>query len=418
MSRRPAAPLVTRKHLARAERERLQRRWIIGATVFTAVAVIGLLLYGWLRESYLLPREPVAVVDGQPIQTRQFQERVRLIRLDLIGQYGNLQQLSLLLQGDTSFQSYIQEQMSQIEAQLDNPSLLGLQALRELIEEQLIREEAQRRGITVSAEDVEAEVAADFGFYPHGTPTPPPSPTIAPATQTARASTPSATPAPSATPSASATPGPSPTITATLPPPPTATPYTFEAYQANYQSALDYLRQEGVGEAAFRARYEAGLWRTRLQQAFEADVPRQAEQVWLRHIVVDDRLSADQIRRLLLAGETWESVAAQYSQDETTKDNGGDLGWVRRGSLEASVAALAFELPVGEISEPLETASGWEVIQVLGREVRPLDEVQYQQAVQEAFDAWLSERQAQAEIEVKPIWLERIPLEPTLAVQR
>ncbi len=415
MTRRAAGPLVTKKHLARAERERLQRRWIIAGTIFIGLAVIGLLAYGWVRDTYLLPQEPVAVVNGQPVTTRQFQERVRLLRLDLIGQYANTQQLALWLQGDDSLGSYFQEQLSQIEAQLDDSNTIGLQALRELIEEQLIQQEAQRRGITVSAEEVEAKVAAEFGFFPHGTPTPVPSPTFSPATQTARAAAPSATPVPTATPSASPTPGPSPTPTATLPPTASPTPYTFEAYQANYQAALDSLREYGVREAAFRARYEADLWRAKLLQAFEVDVPRQAEQVWVRHIVVNDRLSAAQVRRMLLAGESWETLAAQYSVDEATKDIGGDLGWAPRGELDPAIETLAFELPVGEISEPLETVAGWEVIQVLGREERPLEEAQYRQAVQAAFDAWLGGQLAQADIEIKPVWLDRIPVEPTLA---
>lgn len=418
MTRRAAGPLVTKKHLARAERERLQRRWIIAGTIFIGLAVIGLLTYGWVRDTYLLPREPVAVVNGQPVTTRQFQERVRLLRLDLIGQYANTQQLALWFQGDASLGSYFQEQLSRIEAQLDDTNTIGLQALRELIEEQLIQQEAQRRGITVSAEELEAEVAAEFGFFPHGTPTPVPSPTLSLATQTARAATPSATPAPTATLSASPTPGPSPTATAALPPTATPTPYTFEAYRANYQTWLDSLREYGVSEAAFRARYEARLWRARLLQAFEADVPRQAEQVWVRHIVVNERLSAAQVRRMLLAGESWETLAAQHSVDEATKDIGGDLGWALPGELHPAIGTLAFELPVGEISEPLETDAGWEVIQVLGREQRPLEEAQYRQAVQAAFDAWLGGQLAQAEIEIKPVWLDRIPVEPTLAAAR
>lgn len=416
MTRRAAPPAVTKKHLARAERERLQRRWIIGGTAFTAVAVIGLLAYGWVRETYLLPQEPVALVNGQPITTRQFQERVRLLRLDLIAQYENLQQTGMLLWGDADLQSYLQGQLGQLQSQLNNTATVGFQALRELIEEVLIRQEAQRRGITVSAEEVEAEVAAEFGFFPSGTPTAAPSPTIPPATQTARASTPSLTPAPTATLAASPTSGPSPTSTSTLAPTPTPTPYTLEAYQANYQTALDYLRQYGVSEDAFRARYEARLWREKLIEAFRGEVPREVEQVWLRQIVVGDRLTALQVRRLLLAGETWEAMGARYSEDEATREIGGDLGWKPRGELDPAVEDLAFRLPMGDISEPVEAASGWAVIQVLGREVRPLDEARYWQAVQAAFDAWLSSQQAQAQIEIKPIWLERVPKDPTLAV--
>lgn len=418
MTRRAAAPQVTKKHLARAERERIQRRWILGGTVMTALAVIALLVYGWVRETYIMPQEPVAVVDGQPITTREFQDRVRLIRLDLIGNYSELQQFGLLLQGDPTFQSRIQQRLREVQSQLESPESLGLQALNELIEERLIRQEAQERGLTVSPEEVEAEVAADFGFYPFGTPTPAPTATIAFAAQTARAATSSAAVASTTTPSASPSPGPSPTGTATLPPLPTPTPYTLEAYRADYQTWLDYLQQFGIADSSARARYEARLWRKKLLQSFEASVPREADQVWLRQIVVADEPTAAQVHRLLLAGQTWESLAEQYSEDAATRQVGGDLGWRPRGTLLAEVEALAFQLPVGAISEPLQTQSGWVVIQVLGRELRTLDDGQYSQAVRAAFDAWLGVQRAQSQIDTKPFWEDRIPLEPTLAAGR
>ncbi|MEW6568281.1 MAG: peptidylprolyl isomerase [Chloroflexota bacterium] len=404
MARRAAAPLVTKKHLARAERERLQRRWIIIGTIMTAAAVIGILVYGWIREAYVLPQEPVASVNGEAITTRQFQDRVRLKRLDL------------MLQGDANFQSYIEQQLAQIESRLDGTTALGLVSLTELIEEALIRQEAERRGIRVSPEEIEADVAAAFGYYPGGTPTPQPTATLSPATETALAATPTATAAPigTQTPSSSPTPGPSPTTTATLAPLPTATPYTLQAYQTDYQSELGYLRDAGISEAGFRARYEARLYRQKLVAAFETSVPREAEQAWARHIVVGDEFTALQIRRFLQAGETWESLAAQYSTDTTTKDQGGDLGWFTRGTVDAELETVAFELPVGELSQPVQTQAGWEIIEVLGREVRPLNEAQFQQAVATAFDNWLAEQRAAGQIEIQPYWIQRVPTEPTL----
>jgi len=60
-------------------------------------------------------------------------------------------------------------------------------------------------------------------------------------------------------------------------------------------------------------------------------------------------------------------LAKQYSED-TTKDKGGDLGWIvrdRRSGFEAA----AFSLPKGSISDLVKTQYGFHIIQVIDRQV-------------------------------------------------
>ena len=422
MSRKPVAPLVTKKHLARAQRERIQRRWIILGTALSTVVAVGLLAYGWIRVGYLVPHEPVATVNGDKITTRQWQNRVRLLRLDLITRYQNTQQMAAIFGSDPNLQTYIQQQLDQIQSQLTDTTSLGLNVLNQMIEEQLIRQEANRRGITVATAEVDQAIEETFGYYPNGTPTPAPTATLSPVQLTAQASSPTpttgptATEVPTSTPPPTATSGPTPTVTATLPPPPTATPYTSQAYETDYQAEIDYIRQTGgATEADFRSRYEARLFREKLLEAFRASVPREQDQVWARHILVADEATAQEVLDRLAAGESWEALASEYSQDTSNSDQGGDLGWFPSGTMDVAFEEAAFATTVGEISQPVQSNFGWHLIEVLGHEVRALDDAQYEQAVQSYMDSWLAETRGQSDIVVNDVWMDRIPVEPSAA---
>ena len=76
-------------------------------------------------------------------------------------------------------------------------------------------------------------------------------------------------------------------------------------------------------------------------------------------------------------GGNFSDLAKQYSED-TTKDKGGDLGWIVRGQTVAEFEAAAFSLPKGSISDLVKTVYGFHIIQVVDRETartQTLDEV-------------------------------------------
>jgi len=75
----------------------------------------------------------------------------------------------------------------------------------------------------------------------------------------------------------------------------------------------------------------------------------------------------------------------------------------------------AFNLEVGEItSKPVQTSFGWHIIQVLGREERPLSEAAYQQLRQQKFEEFLQGLRDNADIEIRDYWTDRVPVEPSL----
>ncbi|MCP5537984.1 MAG: peptidylprolyl isomerase [Akkermansiaceae bacterium] len=69
---------------------------------------------------------------------------------------------------------------------------------------------------------------------------------------------------------------------------------------------------------------------------------------------------------LILSGkETFEHAAKSLSEDERSKDQGGNLGWMRRDRLPGDFAAAAFTIPA---NQPVlhRTKLGWHIIEVTG----------------------------------------------------
>ena len=82
---------MTRKHLARAEREARQQRLLLIGIAVVVVVAIALVGYGFLDERVLKQQQPVAQVNGKNITTADFQKRVKYTRTQITAQVNQLQ---------------------------------------------------------------------------------------------------------------------------------------------------------------------------------------------------------------------------------------------------------------------------------------------------------------------------------------
>lgn len=349
---------VTKKQLATSRRERdQQRRIFIAAGAFVAVflAVVGVGLY---QEYFGKARAPVATVNGVTISTSAFQKEVRYRRFSLLRAFAGAT-------GEVSDQlrSYLQDQLPQ-------------QVLESMIGTELIRQEAKKLNIVVSPEEVTQAIEEQFGFNR----TPP-------------------TPIPTPTPDLTLG------ITATVTPAPTPVPMTEQEFKERYQSFLTELKASiGFSEGDFRREMADNLLRDRVRQVIVAQVPDVADQVHARHILVDMEDEAKEVLERLEQGEDFAALAAELSIDPGSKELGGDLGWFPKGQMDPAFEAAAFGLAPGELSDPIQSSFGWHIIQVLERDpARPLSPDQLEQQKADAFSKWLSDLEAQSNVQRFPI---------------
>lgn len=90
------------------------------------------------------------------------------------------------------------------------------------------------------------------------------------------------------------------------------------------------------------------------------------------------RRMAEEIRRKILEGAAFSEMASIYSQG-AQRQEGGDWGWVERKVLRAELRETAFHLPLGQVSDVIETPEACYLMLVEQRRpahVRPLVEVQ------------------------------------------
>lgn len=420
-SRAPRTPAPTRKHLARAQRERMLQRWLWGGVIGVAALVLGVLGFGYADQNIIKPRQPLAVVGGVPITTGEFQKSVRYERLQLIQQYRKIQQTLQFFANDPNASVYYQSSLNQIVNQLNSPEALGENVLDSLIDDELVRQEAARRGIAVSSDEVEARLQSFFGYYPEGTPTLRPSPTSAststpvlsqrPTTEGTAEGPPAGTGAVTATqPSTGAVTAPQPTAEA-----PTPTPYTTQAYGLNRQTYFKQLADEiGMTEADYLRRLEAEIYHDKVFEALTADLPREQDQVHARHILVQDRATAEALIVKLQQGQDFAALAQEFSTDQSNKDRGGDLGWFGPGYMVLDFEKIVFNAPVGLVPQPVETQFGFHVVEVLAHEMHAMTEPQYAQQRLDYFNKWLAEQRSGDGVTKYDLWKERVPAEPSL----
>ncbi len=74
-----------------------------------------------------------------------------------------------------------------------------------------------------------------------------------------------------------------------------------------------------------------------------------------------------ELRQTILDGQTFASVAKNYSDDPTIKESGPDLGYFTVFEQLYPIETAAFETPVGAISQPVKTRFGYHIIQTTER---------------------------------------------------
>ena len=99
----------------------------------------------------------------------------------------------------------------------------------------------------------------------------------------------------------------------------------------------------------------------------QASLRDRGDEVQARHILLKDDETAKEIAKKLSEGGDFAALAREMSEDEGSRDSGGNLGYFTNDMLEAKFTQVAFATQKGDISEPFETDYGWHILQVQNR---------------------------------------------------
>ncbi|MDB5985749.1 MAG: hypothetical protein JWR16_802 [Nevskia sp.] len=154
-------------------------------------------------------------------------------------------------------------------------------------------------------------------------------------------------------------------------------------YQAPERIKLTYLELDiaafppatAPSTEILKAMYEA-----QKASAFSTPEERRASHI-LISFGADKSASKAQAQALydkIKQGADFADVAKQNSDDPGSKNKGGDLGWIKHGTLTPKFEAALFELKAGEVSEPVETEFGWHLIKLT--ELKPAKTAAFEDA--------------------------------------
>ncbi|PJF28040.1 MAG: hypothetical protein CUN52_13705 [Phototrophicales bacterium] len=416
------SPKTLKEYRSRAEREaEIQRRVLIGTTVAVALVLV-LLAVAFVIDQIITPTRVVASVFGENITVREFQERVRIERvidnqriLNDLSFYVNSgffsdenEALNFLYQQDPNFRNLIDG--------FSADDQYGLRVINALIEDRIVRREADARGITVTDEQIDEQIRRLFRYTPpettdpESTPEPEVTPTITP--------TPFVSPTPSNTPVPTET---TPTPTPQFTPAPTITPLPTLTADEQAQAFNDDVEQ-----FYRRMSRDAGVSRERVREYFEMLALREAlaremfgtreTLVWAntRHIVVATEEAARDIYEALLNGESFATLAAARGTDGTAQ-RGGELGWLNTESgIDETFGEQARNAVIGEIVPPFQSAFGWHVMQVRDREEREASTDEIDAVLQTKMSEWVTETRQNTNYETADFWIDFVPSDPPL----
>jgi parvulin-like peptidyl-prolyl isomerase len=271
---------------------------------------------------------------------------------------------------------FYQQQISQIQQQI---SLLPETTLDGLIDDELIREKAEEEGLTVTEQEVDAQI--DQILLQRMSPAQEPV-----------------------------------TGTTTLP---TPTPFPQDTVNEYYDSWVSNMH---ITKRSLEEIVRRDLWRQKLQEFLAAQVPTTGLVAHAQIIQTETEDEALAAKLRIEGGEDFALVAQEVSTDTLSVADGGDLGWVATDQLTSrygqEVEDAVFGQAVGELAV-VESGGMFYVIQVLERDENgPLPEEVLQARQNSALDDWLQERKESPDVEIERLLApSQIPPDPFIQQQ-
>ena len=169
-----------------------------------------------------------------------------------------------------------------------------------------------------------------------------------------------------------------------------------QRYNLNEEQMNEVLKKQGLTPEAFREQWRAQTLGNKLLESqlknkivvTDDEIRRyyernylgtssdgsalEEEEVRIAHIMISYNTEnasqlADQVADLAKSGEDFDNLAEKFSDDTSSADNGGDLGYFKKGDLIDSMEYAVVATPVGSVTGPVESPAGYHIIKVLER---------------------------------------------------
>jgi peptidyl-prolyl cis-trans isomerase SurA len=151
-----------------------------------------------------------------------------------------------------------------------------------------------------------------------------------------------------------------------------------EAKRRGYDTTQAFLREFGTYRQDLRKPYLPDS--KMIDSLVKLTYNRMKEELRASHILInvskealpEDTLKAYNkimdLRKRIVSGEDFDTIAAEYSEDPSAKLNHGDLGYFTAMQMVFPFEQAAYSTPLGMVSKPIRTSFGYHIIKVTGRQ--------------------------------------------------
>jgi len=135
---------------------------------------------------------------------------------------------------------------------------------------------------------------------------------------------------------------------------------------ASFEERLQYWRRRALRDVYFDKTVKDTVNDKDAKAFYDSQVggAKAEEEVSARHILVESKDKARDLFEKIAHGSDFAKLAKEHSKDPGSKEQGGELGYFKRGQMVPQFEEAAFKLKKGEVGEPFETQFGWHIIKV------------------------------------------------------
>jgi peptidyl-prolyl cis-trans isomerase C len=137
------------------------------------------------------------------------------------------------------------------------------------------------------------------------------------------------------------------------------------------QEAIERAKEQVLVQAFVMEQLKSKLTEQAVENKYKElkdKFPKDKKETKARHILVKDEKTSQEALSRLKAGEDFQKVARELSDDEETAKDGGDLGYFMEGSFIPEFDKAVANLKPGEYTaEPIKTKFGYHIIKVEDR---------------------------------------------------